>query len=156
MIAIPLGLILTVAWVGIDAITPHFAILGHRSALNPLTRFAHTPWLVPFLAVRFAGLVVIAPVAEELFWRGFLLRWIIRPEAFRDIPLGTFDPLSFGAVVALMAITHPEWLAAAVFSASMNLLLYRTRNLFACMATHATTNLALGVYVLLTHAWRFW
>jgi len=85
-----------------------------------------------------------------------MLRWIICPDAFRDVALGAFEPLSFGAVVVLMALSHPEWLAAAVFSAVMNLLLYRTRNLFACIATHAVTNLALGIFVLVTHAWRFW
>jgi membrane protease YdiL (CAAX protease family) len=33
-----------------------------------------------FVAVRLLGLVVLVPVAEELFWRGFLLRWIASPD----------------------------------------------------------------------------
>ena len=35
-------------------------------------------------------------------------------------------------------------------------LLAWSKSLSACVLSHATANLALGVYVLYTEAWRFW
>jgi hypothetical protein len=35
-------------------------------------------------------------------------------------------------------------------------MIYRTKSLFACVATHAATNLALGIYVIMAHAWQYW
>ncbi|HEX5324178.1 MAG TPA: CAAX prenyl protease-related protein [Capsulimonadaceae bacterium] len=155
-IAIPLGILLCAAWVFIDQHTPHFAFLGTRQAYDPFAEIKNPAELWPFLLVRFAGLVAVVPVMEELFWRSFLLRIIIRPDDFEKVPIGTWDPASFAAVVVVMALAHPEWLAAAVFSAAMNLLLYRTKNLFACILCHGATNLCLGLYVLYSHAWQYW
>ncbi len=45
-------------------------------------------------ALRFLRLVVIVPLVEEIFWRGFLLRWLIRDD-FTQVPFGTFPWISF-------------------------------------------------------------
>lgn len=155
-VAIPLGILLCAAWVAIDHITPHFALLGSRQAYNPFAAIANPFELWAFLAVRFAGLVVVVPVMEELFWRSFLLRFVIRPEDFKSVPIGKWEPVSFTVVVVVMALAHPEWLAAAVFSAAMNALLYWKKNLFACIVAHGVTNLCLGLYVIYSHAWIYW
>ena len=155
-IAVVLGVVLTAAWVLIDRFTPHFAFLGTRESLDPFTQVHPKAWVWPFLFVRFAGLVLLVPVVEEIFWRGWLLRFLIRFERFRDVPIGTYEATSFGGVVLMMSLAHPEWLSAAIFSAAMNLLLYRTKNLFACIVAHATTNLCLGLYVLASGDWKYW
>ena len=36
------------------------------------------------------------------------------------------------------------------------LLLYRSKNLFSPILSHAVTNLLLGIYVLITRQWSFW
>ena len=59
-------------------------------------------------------------------------------------------------MTALFTLVHPELLAALVWGAAINLLLYRTRNLWACVAMHATTNALLGVYILATNSWELW
>jgi hypothetical protein len=40
-----------------------------------------------FIAFRIFGSVVLVPALEELFWRGWLMRWFIRPD-FEAIRLG--------------------------------------------------------------------
>ena len=154
--AIGIGVALCVLWVLVDGVTPHFAFLGKRAGYDPFAAISSVPLAWAFIAVRFAGLAAIVPVMEELFWRSFLLRFVIDPADFKRVPLGTFEITSFIAVVVLMAAAHPEWLAAALFSAAMNLWLYRTKNLPACIIAHAATNFALGVYVLLSRDWRYW
>ena len=43
---------------------------------------------------RFLRLVVVVPLVEEVFWRGFLLRFVI-DEHFERVPFGKFNWLSF-------------------------------------------------------------
>jgi len=51
---------------------------------------------------RFLRLVVVVPLVEEVFWRGFLLRFVI-DEHFERVPFGKFTWLSF--VVVAVAFT---------------------------------------------------
>ena len=150
------GVLLFFVWIFGDAKTPHFAFLGSRAGYDPLLAIADSHQRMAFYAVRFLGLAVLVPIAEELFYRGFLLRWVINPDDFRSVPLGKLTPLSVTVNVLAMALTHPEWLVAGLFSLAMCLLLSRTKNLFACILAHGATNLMLGVYILQYHAWAFW
>ena len=122
------------------------------------TFFGATGW--PYaanLAVRFLRLVVIVPLLEEIFWRGFLLRYLIN-EDFTRVPFGTFSWLSFGIVTAGFCIEHspPDYPAAILTGMLYNLVAYRTRSLSSCVLTHAVTNALLGIYVLRTGQWGFW
>jgi len=109
------------------------------------------------LTLRFFRMVIIVPIVEELFWRGFLLRFLVR-EDFEKVPFGTFTWRSFLIVTVAFCFEHtrPDWLAALVTSALYNLVAYRTRSLTACVVAHAVTNLALGIYILETKQWGFW
>ena len=72
--ATALGAVLFFAWIFVDRHTPHFAFLGSRTAFNPAREIATPFGVLLFLIVRFIGLVIVAPVVEELFYRNFLLR----------------------------------------------------------------------------------
>jgi CAAX prenyl protease-like protein len=156
LLAVLCGPILTLLWVGTDRYTHHFAFLGLRESYNPFAHIPDAPLMWLFIAIRLSGLVIIAPMIEELFYRGFLLRWIIDPDDFQQVRIGTVEIKSFVAVVLLMALSHPEYLAAAVFSAIMNGILYKTKNLWATIGAHSSTNLVLGICVLHYHAWQYW
>jgi CAAX prenyl protease-like protein len=151
-----LGPLLTAAWILIDCFTPHLSIFGTRSAYDPFAAIANQNFAWLFIVIRLAGLSLIAPVIEELFYRSFTLRWIVNPDDFRKVPMGNYNTLAFVVVVLIMASGHPEYLAAAFFSAAMNFLLNRTKNLWATIAAHGSTNLCLGIYVLYAHAWKYW
>jgi hypothetical protein len=108
-------------------------------------------------ALRFVRLVIIVPLVEEIFWRGFLLRYVIRPD-FQQVPFGTFTWPSFWIVTAGFCLEHQtaDWPAAIAAGALYNLVAYRTRSLSACVLAHAITNALLGWYVLRTGQWGFW
>lgn len=112
-------------------------------------------WLT--VSARFARLVVIVPLVEEIFWRGFLMRYLIRDD-FRSVPLGTFEAKSFFGVAVLFMLVHAtaDWPAAFLTGLLFNGLLVRTRSLAACVAAHALTNLGLGLYIMATRQWGFW
>jgi CAAX prenyl protease-like protein len=110
---------------------------------------------VVLAAIRLFGAVIVVPVMEELFWRSFLIRYLVTP-TFTMVPLGTFTPLSFGATVVLFGLEHHLWLAGMLAGAAYNLILYKTRRLWPCILAHALTNLLLGIHVLRTGEWHWW
>ena len=154
--AVLTGILLVFAWVLVDRHTPHLALLGKRISYNPFQQIANPAARAVFLGVRFFGLVVIVPIIEETFYRGFLLRYVTDMDDFRRVPVGTFSLGALGINVVLFMLSHPEWLSAALFALAMCGLLARTKNLFACIVAHAVTNLLLGLYVIHTGAWQYW
>jgi CAAX prenyl protease-like protein len=127
--------------------------LGSRSAFDPLALGAAARRA--FIAVRLLGLVVLVPVIEEVFWRSFLIRWIIDTD-FAKVPIGKVTPMAAAVTSAFFALAHPEWLPALLTGALWAWLLWSTRSLSACLISHATANLSLGIYVITTHDWKFW
>ncbi len=82
-VAVGIGLLVLVLWVGLDSYYPRFVVQGSRSAFDPGRLSDSGRWA--FLAVRFFGLVALVPLIEELFWRSFLIRYIINPD-FWTVP----------------------------------------------------------------------
>ncbi len=153
-LALGLGLLVALLWVGLDGRYPAIPFLsGSRVAFNPST--IPPPGRYLFLAIRMLGLVVVVPIIEELFYRSFLMRWLVDPDVSR-VPLGTVTPLGLAATSVIFALSHPEWLPALLTGLAWGWLVRHTKSLSACVLSHATANLALGVYVLAAGAWRFW
>src|SRR6516162_4139170 len=148
------------AWVRMDW---SWATLGQGAGYNPWQAGASVGALLA--AVRLCGAAVVVPIMDELFWRSFLLRFVISlfPEEktnvtpeFTSIPLGTFTPISFVVTVVLFGSEHTLWLAGMMAGAIYNLLLFKTRRLWPCVLAHGVTNLLLGVHVLVTQEWQWW
>jgi CAAX prenyl protease-like protein len=110
---------------------------------------------VVFVVGRIAGAVILIPFAEELFHRSGVMRLIIRSD-FREEPIGRYTPASFAIGLAIFALSHEEWIVAAVWGAMICALLYRTRRLETCIVAHAVSNLVLAGYVLQQGAWHLW
>ncbi len=155
LIGAVVGLAAFVLWIVLDRITPPLKFLGTRVGYNPFKEIADPATRTLFLSVRFLGLALMVPLMEELFWRSFLLRWITDQE-YEKLAVGTFSWGAFALVAGAFGFAHPEWLAGIVFAVLMALLLRRTRSLFSCIVAHSVTNLALGIYVLVTHHWHYW
>ena len=153
VLAVVVGLAVTAAWVGLDGLYPSLPFLGKRTAFDPgvLAPLARSF----FLAVRLFGLVAVVPLVEELFYRSFLIRWIIDPN-FARVPIGKVTPLGLGVTSVVFAASHPEWLPALLTGLAWGWLVWRTKSVSACVISHAIANLALGVYVLVTKDWKYW
>jgi CAAX prenyl protease-like protein len=127
-------------------------ILGTaKSSIAPALKIA--PW---FLAIRILGSVALVPIAEELFWRGWLMRWLIDPN-FDKVPLGRYAPMAFWLVAFLFASEHgPYWEVGLIAGVIYNSWMVRTRNLADCILAHAVTNGLLAAWVLTTGEWQYW
>ena len=151
-----LGLALAVPWVVLAAAQREAGWSGglhERSGFNPWEQFGDGPAAWAYLAVRGLGLVAIGPLVEELFLRGFFLRFIER-ERFWEVPFGLLTPVAAAACVVYAAATHPaEAVAACGWFAVVSGIAAATRLPIDCVLAHAATNLALGAWVLATGAW---
>jgi CAAX prenyl protease-like protein len=147
------GLVVWLLWVGLDGYYPLLPLGGQRVGFDPY-RLAPLPrWI--FIVVRMIGLAVLVPLIEELFWRSFLIRWLIDPN-FRRVPVGRVTPMAAVVSSVFFALVHPEWLPALLTGLLWAWLLWWTRSLTACVVSHAVANLALGIYVMVAHEWKFW
>jgi CAAX prenyl protease-like protein len=158
------GLVGFLLWVALA--TPQFEralTSGFPDWLRPSPRAGYDPFselepqavAIAFVTVRLIGLVILTPIAEELFWRGFLLRWVDSPD-WEDVPLGTFRVRSFVVVTIFFVAVHPEWFAAAAYCMLLNGLMYWKKDLWSCVVAHAASNLALAVYIMATGTWWLW
>jgi len=152
-LAIAIGVVVMVLWIGLDGHYPSLPFLGGRTAYDPTTLPPIQKWV--FLTARMFGLIILVPTFEELFWRSFLIRYLIEPD-FQKLPIGTVTLTSAAATSALFGLAHPEWLPALLTGLLWAWLLRRTKSLGACVISHTVANLLLGLYVLFTHDWKYW
>lgn len=150
LLAIIIGVSVYVAWVRMDWL---WAIQGKLAGYDPFQAGAETGMV--FAGARLLGSVMVVPVMEELFWRSFLIRYVISPR-FETVRLGTFTLRSFVVTVILFGLEHQLWLAGMMAGAAYTILLYRTGRIWPCILAHATTNGALGIHVLATGEWHWW
>ncbi|HUF60875.1 MAG TPA: CAAX prenyl protease-related protein [Verrucomicrobiales bacterium] len=111
------------------------------------------------IALRLFRMIVIVPFIEEIFWRGFLMRFLYdRNRDFHRVPFGSFSWFSLvGTSLAFMLAHQPaDYAAAFLYGLLAGWVAIRTRSLAACIWMHAVANLVLGVYVLWTGQRGFW
>ena len=149
-VSISVGVLVYVLWVRMDW---PWAIQGEMTEYNPFQEGTALGW--GLAVIRIFGASIVVPLMEELFWRSFLIRWVINPD-FEKVAFGTFTLASFTVTVVLFGVEHILWLAGMMAGVAYNLLYYHTRRLWPCVVAHATTNVILGLHVLLTQEWQWW
>ena len=148
--ALAVGVAAFVIWILPEGLYP---TLG-ESEFNPYV-FDNKSWIIFLITFRLIGAVLVVPIFEELFWRSFLIRWIINQD-FRKVAIGKFTWFSFLLIVIFFGLEHNRWLVGMAVGVIYNGLLYKQKNLWPCIIAHAVTNLALGIYVLVTQQWGYW
>jgi CAAX prenyl protease-like protein len=157
--SVGLGLAVFALWIAPDALVPGWR--AHWLFQNSITGHV-TASIVPreltplMLALRTTRAVLLVPILEELFWRGWLPRWL-QDTRFERIPLGRYTPFAFWATAALFALEHgPFWEVGLACGIVYNWWMRRTRSLGDLVLVHAVTNFALSLYVIATGRWGFW
>ena len=129
------------------------AVITHSEKFVPLLPDGSLDW--PKALLRLAGLALVVPVMEELFWRSLILRWIEQHDFLslspRRVGLGAFV-----ITTALFAVEHDSWVAGAIAGITYNALYMWSRNLWIPIVSHAVTNGALGIWIIATRNWQYW
>ena len=101
-----MGVAVFAIWIGPDRIFPGYH--AHWLFSNPVTGAVSATLAessrgdAAVLTLRTLRAAVFVPIAEELFWRGWLMRWLISPE-FKEVPLGAWSARAFWIVAVLFA-----------------------------------------------------
>jgi len=155
-----LGIAVFLAWVGPDLLFPGYrqhwlfqnAILGQLTNSIPESVIRNPLVLWP----RIVQAVIIVPILEELFWRAWLMRWLIAQQ-FEKVPLGAYQTGAFSITAVLFASEHgPYWDVGLIAGVAYNWWMVRTRSLGDCILAHAVTNACLCGYVVATRHWEYW
>lgn len=158
--SIGLGIAVCVMWVGPEILFPGYhqgwlfsnGVLGHPVSTATAAQKSDTI----FIVFRILTSVITVPILEELFWRGWLMRWIVDRD-FERIPLGTYDTQAFWVVAALFASEHGSfWDVGLLTGVIYNWWMIRTRSMWDCILMHAVTNGCLAWYVLHYDKWVYW
>jgi CAAX prenyl protease-like protein len=155
-----LGVAVFAIWIGPDRIFPGYhsywlfsnSVTGSVVATLPESSRGD----VAVLTLRTLRAAVFVPIAEELFWRGWLMRWIISPR-FKEIPLGAWSARGFWVVAVLFAVEHGAlWDVGLAAGVLYNWWMLRTRSLGDLFLAHGVTNACLSAYVVLAGRWEYW
>lgn len=147
-------------WIAPDVLSPAYrqgplfsnSIVGHLHSSIPASQL-RSAWI---LGWRTARAVLIVPIVEELFWRAWLMRWLIRTD-FQRIPLGAYAPFAFWATAILFACEHgPYWDVGLVTGVIYNWWMIRSKSVADCILMHAVTNAILSGYVIAAGQWQYW
>jgi len=146
-LAVFTGIAIFILWIGIEGF---YKPLG-TSEFNPLL----SDFIIPIIIIRILGAVIIAPLVEEIFTRGFLIRALVSKN-WDKVKTGTYTHASFLLTVIFFGFAHNRWLPGIITGIILNLLLYKRKSIESCIIAHAVANLALAVFVLSTQNWIFW
>ncbi|SNX61379.1 hypothetical protein SAMN06296273_2834 [Nitrosomonas ureae] len=149
LIAIVAGILVFVAWINLIA---DWMVMGEAVGFDPRDNNEMDWFLV---TVRLIGAVLVVPVMEELFWRSFLMRWLVHPN-FLAVNPAQVEVKAFCITAILFAIAHSLWLAGLFAGIVYNMLYMRSGTLWSPILAHATTNGILGIWIIYTGSWGFW
>jgi exosortase E/protease (VPEID-CTERM system) len=132
-------------------------------------RFVTTPRIMPerltswsgggrlaWIAVRSLGAILTVPIAEELAFRGYLMRRLTHQDfevvAFRNVrwPALTLSALAFGLLHGSL------WWPALLAGLAYGWLVKGTGKIGEAVAAHSVTNAWLAIYVLAFDQWQLW
>ncbi len=144
-----IGVVVFVMWMALEPATTAGGVgYDPRDELSP-------PWADAWLLARVLGSVLIVPLAEELAFRGYLIRRLIAAD-FRTVPPGHFTWLSVAVSSVAFGALHGRWLAGTLAGACYALALGRRGRLGDAVLAHVTTNALIAVAVLAMHNWSLW
>jgi exosortase E/protease (VPEID-CTERM system) len=134
-------------------IVPEIHDTGARltASLDAMPTWLSAGWI----ASRVIGAVVTVPLAEELAFRGYLLRKLVAND-FDNVPVGTFTWLSFSVSSLLFGLLHDNWLAGTLAGAGFAIALYQRGQISDAIAAHMTSNAVLVLATLGTGRWDLW
>jgi CAAX prenyl protease-like protein len=144
------GAVVFALWISLDQ---PWMTLGKTGGYSPLRADGGID--VPLAAVRLAGAALVVPPMEELFWRSFVMRWIVNRD-FRSVDPRRIPWSPLLQVSLVFGAEHDLWLAGAVAGLAYGYLYIRAGSLWAPIIAHAVTNAMLGAWVLAYARWEYW
>jgi exosortase E/protease (VPEID-CTERM system) len=149
--AVALGGLVFLMWIGLEPLA-HTVQTGEPWALANAALLPRLAWIV----VRLLGAVITVPIAEELAFRGFLLRRLVSAD-FESVAWRSFAWVPFLISSIAFGLLHGDrWLAGTIAGMIYAAAMMRRGRIGEAVAAHAITNALLAIYVLITGNWQLW
>jgi exosortase E/protease (VPEID-CTERM system) len=130
-------------------------LLAPATAPQALTLFTPTQYAA-WLVVRVATAVLLVPVVEELAFRLYLLRRLMKPD-FEAVPYASVHWGAIAGSSVVFGVAHGQmWLPGVVVGMLYGVLLCKTGRAGEAVAAHAVTNALLAAVVLFSGQWQLW
>jgi len=146
------GGLVFILWIGLDRIAGTHSASGMAASLVALPSAARMTWLV----FRILATVLTVPIAEELAFRGFLLRRLISAD-FESVSLQRWSFLAVAVSSVVFGLLHGDrWFAGTIAG-----ILYAGAQKWRgrigdAVVAHAVTNGLISVCVLCGGHWSLW
>ena len=147
-VAAAAGAIVFAIWIALE---PHSAPSTPAAFVQASTA-ARITWAI----LRIVGAVVLVPIAEELAFRGFLLRRLSSAE-FESVGWRTFSWAPLLISSAAFGLLHGErWVAGTIAGIIFALVQLRRGRIGEAIAAHSVANALVAAWVLSTGSWNLW
>lgn len=108
-----------------------------------------------WIAARLVGSVLLVPIAEELAFRGFLLRRLIDPQ-FEDVAFTRWTTVSVLASSVVFGALHDNWIGGGLCGVLYAYAQVRRGAVGDAILAHAVTNLLVAVATVGFGRWALW
>lgn len=144
------GLLVFLVWI----VAAHFLA---PEASMPARLATYSPFLKgSWIASRLAVSVLVVPIAEELAYRGYLMRRLINAD-FEAVPYESVRWVPIGITAIAFGLVHGAmWLPGIVAGMAFGILAVRRGTLGEAVLAHATTNALVAAAVLGWGQWQLW
>jgi CAAX prenyl protease-like protein len=144
------GVLVFLLWIGSAHLLLHAAGIPEKlGALPPALRGL---WIIS----RLAGGVLMVPIAEELAYRGYLMRRLQKAD-FDGLPFQSVRWPALAATALLFGLAHGAlWLPGIAAGVVFGLLVVRRGQIGEAVVAHATSNALIAAGVLGWGQWQLW
>ncbi|HML16556.1 MAG TPA: exosortase E/protease, VPEID-CTERM system [Bryobacteraceae bacterium] len=153
------GVLVFAIWIGLEPLARAHATSAQTAALTAApaalmnaAASARIAWII----FRILGAVVTVPLAEEIAFRGFLMRRIASSD-FESVSLKSFAWVPFLISSAAFGLLHGDrWLAGMIAGMLYALAMIRKGRIGDAVVAHAVTNALVAIWVLAGGNWQLW
>lgn len=141
-----LGLLVGAAWIATDP---------ERSDPSPLGDWLSSlsaPLAIVWIIIRVIGTTLIAPIAEELAFRGYLHRKLIA-DRFETVAEGAFTWKALVVTSLLFGAIHGRWLSGALAGAVFAIAMARSGKLSGAVVAHVAANALIALWAIAFGQW---
>lgn len=147
-----IGVLVFVLWMAVD----YFIKSPHTDAMPMALAAAPATQRISWIAFRALAAIVTVPIAEELAFRGYLIRRIVSAD-FEALPMTTFTWISLGVSSLAFGMLHGHlWFAGSLAGLIYAWAMLRRGRIGEAVIAHATTNALIAASVLFFHRWHLW
>ena len=150
--AVAAGTLVFLLWIALDLLTGAHHGDSMPAALASSSAIARIGWLT----FRTLAAVVTVPIAEELAFRGFLIRRLMSAD-FESLNLQSYTWPAVLISSLIFGLLHGDrWIAGTLAGLIYVVMLLRRGRIGDAIVAHATTNALIAIMVLSRGRWDLW